>query len=96
MLPNTYECLAITLRSLRIVANCIRKPIRHIFATVGEFAANIIVLHLQGYSPQCESSIIEDSPMDTTLSIMLVSHCGEYMANGLTNAVRHAFAMIAK
>ena len=26
---------------------------------------------------------------------MLVSHCGEYMANGLTNAVRHAFAMIA-
>ena len=27
--------------------------------------------------------------------IMLVSHCGEYMANGLTNAVRHEFAMIA-
>ena len=26
---------------------------------------------------------------------MLVSHCGEYMANGLTNAVRHEFAMIA-
>ena len=29
------------------------------------------------------------------LYIMLVSHCGEYMANGLTNAVRHEFVMIA-
>ena len=27
--------------------------------------------------------------------VMLVSHCGEYMANGLTNAVRHEFVMIA-
>ena len=27
--------------------------------------------------------------------VMLVSHCGEYMANGLTNAVRHQFVMIA-
>ena len=26
---------------------------------------------------------------------MLVSHCGEYMANGLTNADRHEFVMIA-
>ena len=26
---------------------------------------------------------------------MLVSHCGENMANGLTNAVRHEFVMIA-
>ena len=26
---------------------------------------------------------------------MLVSHCGEYMANGLTNAVRREFVMIA-
>ena len=26
---------------------------------------------------------------------MLLSHCGEYMANGLTNAVRHEFVMIA-
>ena len=26
---------------------------------------------------------------------MLVSHCGEYMANGLTNTVRHEFVMIA-
>ena len=25
---------------------------------------------------------------------MLVSHCGEYMANGLTNAVRHEFVRI--
>ena len=28
-------------------------------------------------------------------SLMLVSHCGEYMANGFTNAVRHEFVMIA-
>ena len=27
--------------------------------------------------------------------VMLVSHCGEYMANGLTNAVRREFVMIA-
>ena len=26
---------------------------------------------------------------------MLVSHCGEYMANGLTNAVRHECVLIA-
>ena len=26
---------------------------------------------------------------------MLVSHRGEYMANGLTNAIRHQFVMIA-
>ena len=26
---------------------------------------------------------------------MPVSHCGEYMANGLTNAVRYKFVMIA-
>ena len=30
-----------------------------------------------------------------TVEIMLLSHCGEYMANGLTNAVRHEFVMIA-
>ena len=28
-------------------------------------------------------------------NLMLVSHCGEYMANRLTNAVRHEFVMIA-
>ena len=27
--------------------------------------------------------------------LMLVSHCGEYRANVLTNAVRHEFVMIA-
>ena len=26
---------------------------------------------------------------------MLFLHCGEYMVNGLTNAVRHEFVMIA-
>ena len=28
-------------------------------------------------------------------AVMLVSHYGEYMANGLTNAVRHEFVTIA-
>ena len=27
--------------------------------------------------------------------LILVSHCGEYMANGLTNAVCHEFVMFA-
>ena len=31
-----------------------------------------------------------------TRNVMLLSHSGEYMANGLTNAIRHQFAMIAK
>ena len=31
----------------------------------------------------------------STAVVMLLSHCGEYMANGLTNAVRHEFVMIA-
>ena len=57
MLTNTYECLAIILRSLRFVANCIRKPIRLIFATFWRICREYICLHSQGYSPQCESSI---------------------------------------
>ena len=57
MLTNTYECRRSFCYHCESVANFIRKPIRHIFATVCEFAANIIVLHSQGYSPQCESSI---------------------------------------
>ena len=31
----------------------------------------------------------------TFILFMLVSHCGEYMANGLTDAVRHEFVMTA-
>ena len=57
MLTNTYECLAIILRSLRLVANCIRKPIRLIFATFWRICREYFFLHSQGYSPQCESSI---------------------------------------
>ena len=33
--------------------------------------------------------------MKTFDGVMLLSHCGEYMANGLTNSVRHEFVMIA-
>ena len=57
MLTNTYECLAIILRSLRLVANCIRKPIRLIFATFWRICREYMFLHSQGYSPQCEPSI---------------------------------------
>ena len=57
MLTNTYEYLSIILRSLRLVANCIRKPIRHIFATIWRICREYIFLHSQGYSPQCETSI---------------------------------------
>ena len=61
MLTNTYECMAIILRSLRLVANCIRKPIRLIFATFWRICREYIFLHSQGYSPQCESSIMSHS-----------------------------------
>ena len=64
MLTNTYECLAIILRPLRLVANCIRKPIRLIFATFWRICREYIFLHSQGYSPQCESSIT--GPTTTT------------------------------
>ena len=60
MLTNTYECQAIILRSLRLVANCIRKPIRLIFATFWRICREYIFLHSQGNSPQCES-IIRDN-----------------------------------
>ena len=57
MLTNSYEYMAIILRSLRLVANCIRKPIRHIFATIWRICREYIVLHSHGYSPQCETCI---------------------------------------
>ena len=38
---------------------------------------------------------ITTSELMTPTKVMLVSHCGEYMANGLTNSVRHEFVMIA-
>ena len=57
MLTKTYEYLAIILRSLRLVANCIGKPIRHIFATIWRICREYICLHSQGYSPQCDTSI---------------------------------------
>ena len=62
MLTNTYEYLAIILRSLRLVANRIRKPTRHIFATIWRICREYIFLHSQGYSPQCETSIKLSKP----------------------------------
>ena len=43
------------------------------------------------FSLNCYTDILTDD----IVSLMLLSHCGEYMANGLTNAVRHEFVMIA-
>ena len=40
-------------------------------------------------------SALKDVTSNRMADLMLVSHCGEYMANGLTNAVRHEFVMIA-
>ena len=40
-----------------LMANCIRKPIRHTFATIWRICREYIFLHSQGYSPQCETSI---------------------------------------
>ena len=40
------------------------------------------------------SAPVPPSLVSQHLCVMLVSHCGEYMANGLTNAVRHEFIMI--
>ena len=37
----------------------------------------------------------DDGIIGFNVFLMLVSHCGEYMANGLTNAVRHELLMIA-
>ena len=144
MLTNTYECLAITLRSLRIqfvspfatfLLQCeasmtqvpylqyiqiINSFLRNAHATYNNLviylycpdlhylhnlicpvmAAIIIFCHFVVYSSTiyiinwttCYSSCL---PSLSTV-IMIVSHCGEYMANGLTNAIRHQFAMIAK
>ena len=76
MLTNTYECLAIILRSLRLVANCIRKPIRFIFATFWRICREYICLHSQGYSPQCESSITTANKLHTENDIHWIrGHC---------------------
>ena len=49
MLTNTYEYLAVILRSLRLVANCIRKPIRHIFATIWRICREYIFFYIRMY-----------------------------------------------
>ena len=46
------------------------------------------------YLPVMEQKETETIRSDKE-GIILVSHCGEYMANGLTNAVHHDFVMIA-
>ena len=91
MLTNTYECLAIILRSLRLVANCICKPIRLIFATFWRICREYIFLHSQGYSPQCESSIREHC--QARQGLMLRSLCWTALTKvcnlELTNAYLH-------
>ena len=75
MLTNTYECLAIILRLLRLVANCIRKPIRLIFATFWRICREYIFLHSQGYSPQCESSMNTASSVSTSMCVSTGQAC---------------------
>ena len=52
----------------------------------------VIQLRLTRSIQQCHSTIMNIP----NHFFMLVSHSGEYMANGFTNAIRHQFAMIAK
>ena len=46
-------------------------------------------------APVAECVAFNARKLTSTTALMLVSHCSEYMANGLTNAVRHEFVMIA-
>ena len=53
--------------------------------------SSIVIMPTNKIIPNC--NIFYNRPVD--FLVMLLSHCGEYMANGLTNAVRHEFVMIA-
>ena len=57
------------------------------------FVALTVFKCIRGMAPTYMSDCITNC---NEVAITLVSHCGEYKANGLTNAVRHEFAMIAK
>ena len=48
------------------------------------------------WKDKCITITLKLQIVNVLVFVMLVSHCGEYMANGLTNAVRHEFVMIAK
>ena len=45
------------------------------------------------FSGQVDTCVVTTQPFCITGIVMLVSHRGEYMANGLTNAVRHEFVI---
>ena len=57
---------------------------------------------IEGISAMIHGETVEETskPFQIRISchdvpLLLVSHCGEYMPNGLTNAIRHQFIMIA-
>ena len=89
MLTNIYECLAITLRSWRslcdhceLMANGIRKPIRHTFAT-GETSITF-------ETPQKRPRMLTNS---YECMAIICDHY-EFMANCIRKPIRHIFATV--
>ena len=62
------------------------------------YGADLTEKHLHWMTVLCYHLVVVCVTMVTEnfQNVMLLSHSGEYMANGLTNAIRHEFAMIAK
>ena len=91
MLTNIYECLAITLRSWRslcdhceLMANGIRKPIRHTFAT-GETSITF-------ETPQKRPRMLTNSYE----CLAIICDHYEFMANCIRRPIRHIFATVWK
>ena len=89
MLTNIYECLAITLRSWRslcdhceLMANGIRKPILHTFAT-GETS---ITFETPQKRPRMLTNRYE--------CLAIICDHYEFMANCIRKPIRHIFATV--
>ena len=89
MLTNIYECLAITLRSWRslcdhceLMANGIRKPILHTFAT-GETS---ITFETPQKRPRMLTNRYE--------CLAIICYHYEFMANCIRKPIRHIFATV--
>ena len=86
MLANPNECFTITtnaLSSIRI--SCDADAYENVAKTL-RICFLMLVSHCGEYPCECKKKIFAANSPDS----------GEYMADGLTNAIRHQFAMIAK
>ena len=82
------------------IYQCIIQPILDYAITVGPwgFTSQLNLSRVQRLQKRAARIITGNFDYINVRGIdilMLISHCGEYMANGLTNAVRHEFVMIA-